>query len=107
LKLEKVRARGYLEEGHVHALTSFFIVPKGDRDVRVVYNGTKSGLNDCLWAPWFRFPTVEQHLRAVTPGTYLGDLDIGEQFHNFVMHAKLQHYAGVDVSSFFPDEFLS
>jgi len=93
--------------GHVRALTSFFTVPKGDRDVRVVYNGTKSGLNDCLWAPWFRLPTVEQHLRAVTPGTFLSDVDIGEQFHNVVMHAKLQPYAGVDVTSFFPEEFLT
>lgn len=61
-KLEKVQRKGYLAEGHVQSLTSFFTVPKGDDDVRVVYNGTKSGLNDCLWAPWFRLPTMEQHL---------------------------------------------
>jgi hypothetical protein len=49
-KLNKVCARGWLAEGHVKALTSFFLVPKGDHDIRVVYNGAKSGRNDCLWA---------------------------------------------------------
>jgi hypothetical protein len=106
-KLAKVRRKGYLAEGLVKSLTSFFTVPKGDDDVRVVYNGTKSGLNDCLWAPWFRLPTIEQHLRAVEAGTYLSDLDIAEQFHNFIMHLDLQPYAGVDVTSFFPEEVLS
>jgi len=106
-KLGKVRRKGYLTAGHVKSLTSFFTVPKGDDDVRVVYNGTKSGLNDCLWAPWFRLPTIDQHLRAVMPGTYLSDLDIAEQFHNFIMHSDLQPYAGVDVTAFFPDEFTT
>jgi len=104
-KLTKVLSKGYLGVGHVRALTSFFTVPKGDKDVRIVYNGTKSGLNDCLWAPWFCLPTVEQHLRAVEPGTYLADVDIGEQFHNFIMHQPLQPYAGVDLTPFFPDSF--
>jgi hypothetical protein len=106
-KLAKAQDKGYLDAGPVRALTLFFTVPKGDSDVRVVYNGTKSGLNDCLWAPWFRLPTIEQHLRAMRPGTFLADLDIGEQFHNFVMHVNLQPYAGVDVTAFFPDEFLT
>ncbi len=103
-KLSKVLDKGYLADGHVRALTSFFTVPKGDKDVRVVHNGTKSGLNGCLWAPWFRLPTVEQHLRAVEPGTHLADVDIGEQFHNFIMHQTLQLYAGVDLTAYFPDE---
>lgn len=106
-KLGKVRAKGYLAEGEVKSLTSFFTVPIGDQDIRVVYNGTKSGLNACLWTPWFRLPTIEQHLRAVDAGTYLSDLDVAEQFHNFVMHHDIQPYAGVDVTAFFPNEFVS
>jgi hypothetical protein len=50
--------------------------------------------------------TVEQHLRGVLPGTYLADVDISEQFHNFIMHASMQAYAGVDLTAYFPDEFL-
>jgi hypothetical protein len=106
-KLLKVRNKGYLEEGPVKSLTSFFKVPKGDKDVRVVYNGTKSGLNACLWAPWFRLPTVEQHLRAVDVGTYLSDIDVAEQFHNVIMHQDIRPFAGVDVTAFFPNEFVS
>jgi hypothetical protein len=30
----------------VKSLTSFFTVPKGDDDIRIVYNGTQSGLNE-------------------------------------------------------------
>jgi hypothetical protein len=61
-KLKKVLAKGYLTAGPLRSLTSFFSVPKGITDVHIVYNGTKSRLNDCLCALWFRLPTVEQHL---------------------------------------------
>jgi hypothetical protein len=52
-KLLKVKTRRYFEEGLVSALTSFFAVPKGADDIRMVYDGTASGLNEALWAPWF------------------------------------------------------
>jgi hypothetical protein len=105
-KLQKVRSRGYLEAGYVKALTPFFTVPKGDSDVRLFYNGTKSGLNDCLWAPWFHLPTVGQLLRAVLPGTYMADIDVGEQFLNFVLHNAVHPYAGVDFTLLFPEELM-
>ncbi len=103
-KLNKVRTKGYIQSGSVKSLTSFLSVPKGDNDIRIVYNGTQSGLNDCLWAPWFPLPTVEQHLRAVMPGTYMGDIDISEQFLNFMLHSKTQEYAGVDLTAYFSEE---
>jgi len=68
LKLEKVRHKGYLAKGHVRALTSFFTVPKGDKDFRVVYNGTKIGLNDCLWAPCSFHSPVNDVSLASTSG---------------------------------------
>ena len=103
-KLELVRARLYILAGTVLSLTSFFAVPKGDDDIRMVYDGTKSSLNDVLWAPWFPLPTIEMHLRSVQPGSYMGDLDIGEMFLNFILHDRIQPYAGVDLSPFFPEE---
>jgi hypothetical protein len=33
-------------------------------------------------------------------------VDISEQFHNFIMHASMQAYAGVDRTAYFLDEFL-
>ena len=106
-KLITVRERGYIAIGFIIALTSYFSVPKGDDDIRVVYDGTKSGLNAALWAPWFPLPTIEGHLRAVEAGYYMGDLDIGEMFLNFILDEEIQQYAGVDLTPYFPDELTT
>ena len=103
-KLEKVKTLRYIQPGTVTSLTFYFSVPKGETDIRMVYDGTKSGLNDSMWAPWFALPTVETHLRFVGPETWLGDIDIGDMFHNFMLHEKVQKLAGIDVTPFFPEE---
>lgn len=81
-KLSKVRTKGYISPGEVRSLTSYFTVPKGDGDVRMVYDATKSGLNGQLWAPWFMLPTVESHLLSVETCSFMGDIDLSEQFLN-------------------------
>jgi hypothetical protein len=103
-KLANVREKGYITAGTVKWLTSLFGIPKGDNDIRLVYDGTKSGLNKAVWAPWFPLPTVEAHLRVVEPGSFMGDIDIGEMFLNFMLHERIQPYAGVDLTPFFPEE---
>ena len=50
-KIAKVISRGYLEEGDVVSLTDYFAVAKGLTDIRIVSNGSSSGLNAALWAP--------------------------------------------------------
>jgi hypothetical protein len=85
-------------------LKSFFSVPKGDDNVRMVYNGSESGLNDAIWVPRFILPTMETHLRGVEEGTCMADNDVGECFLNFILHADLRELAGVDLSKFFGDE---
>jgi hypothetical protein len=99
-KIAKVRKRKYISAGYVWSLTDFFCVPKGDHDIRMVYNGTSSGLNDALWVPSFPLPTVDSLLRAVHPGTWMADTDLGEMFLNFVLHSSLRELAGVDVTHF-------
>lgn len=103
-KLQAVREKGYLKPGTVKSLTSFFAVPKGENDIRMVYDGTKSGLNGVLWAPWFPLPTIDHHLRAVLPGYWMGDIDIGEMFLNFMLHERVQPYCGVDLTTMYPEE---
>ena len=105
-KLTDVRRKGYIKaEGvEVKSVTSFFDVPKGNDSIRVVYNATSSGLNDAIWAPWFSLPTIDTHLRAVDPGTYMGDGDIGKMFLNFMLDIKLRPYAGVDLTKLFPEQ---
>jgi hypothetical protein len=61
-KLEKIMDRCYIAPGLVKSLTSFFAVPKGESDVRMVFNGTESGLNESIWVPGFGLPTARTHL---------------------------------------------
>ena len=51
-KVVEVRKRGYIETGEVQSLTHMFEVAKGI-SIRMVYDGTSSGLNDALWALHF------------------------------------------------------
>jgi hypothetical protein len=103
-KLMSARERGYISMGEVKSLIFFFDVPKGLDDIRMVYDGTKSGLNAALWAPWFPLPTVNSLLRSVVPGTFMSDNDVGEMFLNFVLHSSIQERCGVDLTKFFPEE---
>ncbi len=34
----------------------------------------------------------------------MADLDIGEQFLNFILHEKTQEFAGIDFTSYFTEE---
>ena len=79
-KLTKVRKRGYIGKWDVVSLTTFFWVPKGETDVRIVYDGTASGLNDATWVPSFWLPTVKTELRMIGPGTHMGDVMWGKCF---------------------------
>ena len=96
-KIRKVRDnRGYLELGHVCSLTGFFAVPKGSDDIRMVYDATKCGLNEALWAPNFALPTVESVINNATGSTWFGDIDLGEMFLNYPLDRRIRPYAGVD-----------
>ena len=98
-KISKLRKYGYVALGVVKSVLDVFTVPKAE-DIRPVYNGASSGLNDAIWAPWFGLPTVLSQLRGIQPGTFMGDADVGEMFHNFMLEESLQPYVGVDFKQF-------
>jgi hypothetical protein len=53
-KLEKVLAKGYIELVDielVEAMMFMFHVDKGANDIRLVYDGTRSRLNESVHAP--------------------------------------------------------
>jgi hypothetical protein len=54
-----------------------FDIPKG-LDIRVVYNGTLSGLNEALRAPSFFLPSGNAALRVMAFTTFMLDANIGE-----------------------------
>ena len=64
-------------------------------DIRMVYNGTSSGLNAAVWAPSFWMPTPATAIRQVHYGYYSIDLDLGEFFLNFPLSESIRPYAGV------------
>jgi hypothetical protein len=100
LELLKVLSSRYFEYGDVMSLTQFFAVAKGDEDIRMVCNSISSGLNAHLWCPWFALDTIDIMLRALEPGTYMGNIDVGEMFLNFILEARCSYLAGVDLSKY-------
>ena len=67
-------------------------------EIRMVYDTTKSGLNDIVWAPWFTLPTIEAELRLIDSGTYMADCDAGF-FLNFMLYPCIRSYVDVNFSS--------
>ena len=96
-KVLKVCKLGYICLGEVISGTKFFSVDKGETDIRMVYNGTSCGLNDKLYTSHFGLPTVKETLRAILPGFHQCDLNVQDQFLNFIMHKHMREYSGVDV----------
>mmetsp|Transcript_4997 Transcript_4997/g.7674 ORF Transcript_4997/g.7674 Transcript_4997/m.7674 type:complete len:119 (+) Transcript_4997:1980-2336(+) len=78
--------------------------PKGDSDIPLVYDGSKSGLNGALWAPWFALPTVETMCRTLEPGYWCADNDYGDQFLNCPLDERIQPYCGIDLSQLYPEK---
>jgi hypothetical protein len=104
-KLAKVRDRSYIEPGVVWSLTGFFDVPKaGDTDIRLVYDASKCGLNDAVWAPNYFNASPDSLFNRLEPGTFMGDIDIGEFFLNFPLDQRIRKYAGVDLTPYFGQE---
>jgi hypothetical protein len=93
--------------GRIEELHAFFSVLKGDSDIRMVYNGTKSGLNLVTWIPGFAIPSSATLERLVIPGSVQADNDYEDMFLNFILHEELQEYTGVDVTGLYKDEMLA
>jgi hypothetical protein len=93
-KLMTVFASQYVVYGLILSLTSFLSVPRGDTDIRMVYNDTSSGMNAHLWAPWFALPTIYALDRALEVGTLMGDSYIGEMFFKLHAGGKLRVFGG-------------
>jgi hypothetical protein len=102
-KFDKFRRKNYVGKGEVLGLTSYFTVPKGEGDVRVVFDGTSSGLNNAIWSPTFGLPSTASLLAALEPGTWMADIDVGEMFYNFMLDPKLRPFCGVDLSPYYQD----
>jgi hypothetical protein len=105
-KLEKVLAKGYIELVDIElvkVMMFMFHVDKGSNDIWLVYDGTQSGLNESVHAPWFALPTINIMTRWVIAGAWLADNNYGEMFLNFPLHPDLRKYCGIDLLQLFPE----
>ena len=82
----------------VKLLIKYFAVPKGEDDVRLVYNATTNKLNECVWVPTFWLPTVDLLVRALDKDSWMTNQDIGDMFLNFQLHQSVVPFTGVDLS---------
>ena len=100
-KIFKVIKRRYLVKVRtgldIKSLIKFFAVPKGDSDIRLVYDATASGLNAAVWAPPFFLPTIDSLTRSLEDTSWMADRDVGDMFLNFPLHKSARPYAGVDI----------
>ena len=72
----------------------------------MVYDTTKSDLNDTVWDPWFSLPTIDSKLRSVKSDTYMCDCDGSDIFLNLMLHPEIRSHAGVDLTHFYPEELV-
>jgi hypothetical protein len=105
-KLRKVLRRKYVLRTcrKIKSLIKYFAVPKGEDDIRMVYDATANGLNDAVWVPTFWMPTVWSLIRTLDTDSWMTDRDIADMFLNFQLHPTIIPYAGVDLGPLHEDE---
>jgi hypothetical protein len=69
----------------IHVPIVYFSVKKGDNDIWMVWSETEQGITETVFALQIFYPTLGTLLRRLPNNAYIGDFDIGEQFHNFCL----------------------
>jgi hypothetical protein len=105
-KILKVVKRGYLRTlgAKVKSMIKYFAVPKGEDDIRMVYDATANHLNECVWVPTFWLPTIDSLIRTVDRYSWMTDRDVGDMFLNFKLHWTVVPYTGVDLSAIYESD---
>ena len=103
-KLKVVREKGYTTcDQEVKSLTQLFPIAKtwkqknGENivdEVRMVYDATKSTLNEIAFDPCYSMSIIDTILRSITAGSYMTDCDGGGDFCE----------PGVDLTQVFPKD---
>jgi hypothetical protein len=107
-KIGKMIKRRYLltTDSSIKFFIKCFVVPKGEDDIRLVYNVTANKLNKCVCVPSFWLPMIDSLVRVCDVDTWMTDCDIENMFLNFQLHAGVVPFTGNDLSSLYdnPDE---
>ena len=71
-KIMKAHQRNYIKPGKVHSSTHLLSVTKASgADIRMVYNGNSSGINNILWASNLNLHTFTTQMREVQEFNYI------------------------------------
>jgi hypothetical protein len=99
-KIIKVVRRRYLvtTDLNIKSPIKYFAVPKGEDDVRMVYDAAANRLKDCVWVPIFWLPTINLLVRALDENLWMTDRDVGDKLLNFQLHRTAIPFIGVDQS---------
>ncbi len=105
-KIFKVAKKRYLLTTgiKVKSLIKYFAVPKGEDDIRLVYDAMANKLNNCVWVPTFWLPTINLLVRALDKDSWMTDHDVGDMFLNFQLHESMKQFTGVNLSSLYKTE---
>ena len=107
-KIGDIRRKKYvtkLKNNNICSFVDFFGVPKvlgpppeeEILDIRVVYDGTRCGLNPLIWSPRFWLPTAHTAIRKVSYLSWMADYDFGEFFLNFPLPHHLRKFVGIQM----------
>ena len=105
-KILKVVKRGYLRTlgTKIKSMIKYFAVPKGEDDIRMVYDATANHLKECVWVPTFWLPTIDSLIRTLDRYSWMTDRDVGDMFLNFKLHRTVGPYTGVDLSALYDSD---
>jgi len=90
LKLLKKRYLLVPSDLLVKSNIKYFTVPKGDDDIRMVYNATANKLNEAVWVPTFWLPTIDSLVRGVCSIYWMTDRDVADMSLNYQLHEDVR-----------------
>jgi len=91
--------------GFVLRIIPYFCVPKGDEDIRVMWDLKMNGVNETIYTPKFQLPTPASYHHVLEASMYLGDFDVGKQFPNYPLHPAEHPFFGVKFSPELEEQF--
>jgi hypothetical protein len=86
---------------NVRSYIKYFAVPKGEDDIRIVYDATANQLNKCVRVPTLWLPTIDSFLRGLENSSWMTNQDIGDMFLNFQLHDSVVPFTGVNLSALY------
>ena len=107
-KLRKFLQRRYVipcPKRDIRVPIVYFPVKKGEDDIRMVWSETEQGVTETIFAPRIFYPALGTLLRRLPNDSWIGDFDIGEQFHNFCLEKKERPCHGLFLPKELHDEF--